>query len=70
MIIITKHTPTPGKVPTSTDLVVGELAVNTNDKKLFTKHTDNNIIEIGGGSGGTSGTFPEVDLLRMALGII
>lgn len=47
--LITKKSSTPSAVPTAGDLQVGELAVNTADGKLFTKHTDNSIKEIGGG---------------------
>jgi hypothetical protein len=35
--ILIKHTATPGKVPATTDLALGELAVNTNDGVLFFK---------------------------------
>lgn len=38
-----------GKKPTSGGLQVGELAINTSDKKLFTKDENGNIIELGGG---------------------
>ena len=45
--LITKKNSTTGVVPVAGDLQVGELAVNTADGKLFTKHTDNSIKEIG-----------------------
>ena len=35
--ILIKHTATPGKVPATTDIALGELAVNTNDGVLFFK---------------------------------
>lgn len=69
MIIITKNTQVPGKIPKATDLVVGELAVNTNDGTLFTKHTDGQVKPIGGGSSGGI-TIPDIDILRMHIGII
>lgn len=43
---------TAGEAPQAVDLEVAEIAVNTADGKLFTKHTDNSIKEISGGSGG------------------
>ena len=46
-----KRSSTASDTPTASDLAVGELAVNTADAKLFTKHTDNSIKEISGGSG-------------------
>ena len=53
--ILTKKSSTAGVQPTAADLDVGELAVNTSDGKLFTKHTDDSIVEVVG-SGGTGGT--------------
>lgn len=61
--VITKRSSTASAVPVAGDLQVGELAVNTADGKLFTKHTDNSIKEIGsGGAGGSSWTRYEVNL--------
>ena len=45
--VITKKSTVAGKVPLATDLDIGELAVNTADKKLYTKHSDGNVILIG-----------------------
>jgi hypothetical protein len=53
--LITKKSSTPSAIPVAGDLQVGELAVNTADGKLFTKHTDNSIKEIGSGGGGVVG---------------
>lgn len=50
--VITKKSAVPGKVPLSTDLEIGELAVNVADAKLFTKNASNTVIELGGGGGG------------------
>jgi hypothetical protein len=47
-----KKSSTAGEVPLAADLEVSELAVNTADGKLFVKHTDDTIKEIGGGGGG------------------
>jgi hypothetical protein len=47
-----KRSSTASDTPTASDLEVGELAVNTADAKLFTKHTDNSIKEISGSGGG------------------
>ena len=41
--IILKNSSVAGKIPLASDLQVGEVAVNTSDGKLFTKHTDNTI---------------------------
>ena len=42
----------PGKVPTTSDLSLGELGLNTHDGKLFTKKSVNgaeSIVELSGG---------------------
>lgn len=52
-VIKHKQTATPSKVPTTGDLQLGELAVNTYDGKLFLKKDDGtpSIVEIGAGAG-------------------
>ncbi len=48
-----KRSSTASDTPSASDLSVGELAVNTADAKLFTKHTDNSIKEIAASGGGS-----------------
>jgi len=52
-----KRSSQPGKVPSLSDLELGELAVNTHDGKLFTRKDDGSpsIIELSGGGGGGGG---------------
>ena len=45
--IITKNSSTASAVPTTSDLVQGELAVNVADKRLFTEDNATQIIELG-----------------------
>ena len=45
--VITKTSTVAGKAPLSSDLDIGELAVNTADKKLYTKHSNNAVVQIG-----------------------
>jgi hypothetical protein len=47
--IVVKASGTATEVPSSSDLEVAELAVNTADGKLFTKHTNGSIVTISGG---------------------
>ena len=54
--IIAKASATTGEEPVASDLEVAELAVNTADGKIFTKHTDNSIVVISGGTGGGGAT--------------
>jgi len=54
-----KRSAVPGKVPTTTDLELGQLAINTNDGKLFIKKDDGtpSIVEIGATTGSTNDTL-------------
>lgn len=56
-LIRLKRTATPSKVPTTGDLQLGELCVNTHDGKLFTLKDNGTpaVIEIGGSVGVTDG---------------
>lgn len=53
-IIKIKQSAVPSKVPLVTDLVLGELAINTFDGKLYLKKNDGteSIVELGTGGGG------------------
>ena len=45
--IVTKNSSTASAVPTTSDLVRGELAVNVTDKRLFTENAATQIVELG-----------------------
>jgi len=45
--IVTKNSSTASDVPSSSDLVQGELAVNVADKRLFTENASATVVEIG-----------------------
>jgi hypothetical protein len=51
-----KRSAVPGKVPTTGDLQLGELALNTNDGKLYTLKDNGtpSVVEIGAGGAGVS----------------
>lgn len=44
-----KRSETASSIPTTSDLAVGEIAVNTADKKLYVRDSSDNIKAIGGG---------------------
>jgi hypothetical protein len=48
-----KRSATPAKVPTTSDLQLGEIAVNTYDGKMYIKKDDGtaSIVQVGGGAG-------------------
>lgn len=73
-VIQHRRSDSPGKVPTTAQLALGELAVNTYDGRLFLKKDDGaeSIVEIGGGQSGyidvrttytnvTTGSLTELD---------
>ena len=45
--IVTKNSSTASAVPTTSDLVQGELAVNVADKRLFTEDNTGTVVELG-----------------------
>lgn len=58
-VVQIKRSETAGSTPAAGDLAVGELAVNLEDKRLFSKKTDGTIVSIGGvGVDGGSGETP------------
>ena len=46
-VIVTKNSSTTSAVPTTSDLVQGELAVNVTDKRIFTENASTQIVELG-----------------------
>ena len=44
-----------GSDPSASDLAVGEVAIRTDEGKLFTKKDDGSVAEITGGGGGATG---------------
>jgi|TARA_R110002073_G_scaffold170364_2_gene327282 hypothetical protein len=45
-VIKPKRTTTSGNVPTTSEIVSGEIAVNLADKKLYVRDTGTNILEL------------------------
>lgn len=65
-VIKLKRSETASSVPQSTDLQVGELAINTADKKIYVKDSGNNIIEVANQT--TGATVDDATALAIALG--
>jgi hypothetical protein len=50
-IIKIKQSSVASRVPQSSDLEQGELAINTLDEKLYTKNSSGSVVELGAGTG-------------------
>jgi len=51
--IILKNSSTASAVPGTGDLTAAELAINTADRKLYTKTAGGVVVQVGGGATGT-----------------
>jgi len=47
-----KRSETATSAPTSGDLEVGEIAINSADQKIYTKKSDGTIVEVANAGGG------------------
>lgn len=65
-VIKLKKSETASSVPTTSDLAVGEVAVNTADKKIYIRDSSNNIVEVANQSTGAS--VDDATALAIALG--
>ena len=65
-VIKLKRSETASSVPGTSDLQVGELAINTSDKKIYVKDSGNNIVEVANQS--TGATVDDATALAIALG--
>ena len=50
--IIIKNSTTSGAVPGTGDVDVGELALNVEDRKMYTKNSGGTVVQVGGGATG------------------
>lgn len=57
--LILKKSTVAGKVPLTTDLQIGELAINLTDNKLYTKDSSSNILQINQGAPVANGAIYE-----------
>jgi hypothetical protein len=66
-VLIPKKSTVAAKVPTTSDLALGEIAINHSDKKLYARHPSSGIVQSIGGSDLTVGTTA-ADVLSIASG--
>lgn len=61
-VIKLKKSETLSSVPTTSDLAQGEVAINTVDKKMYVRDSNNNIVQVA------SNDVDEATALAIALG--
>ena len=64
-VIKLKKSESASSVPTTSDIVQGEVAINSADKKIYVRDSSDNIVEIANTAGETLGT---VLAMSIALG--
>mgnify|MGYP001199320422 CR=1 FL=1 len=65
-VIKPKRSESAGSNPTTSDIAVGEIAVNTADKQIFIRDSSDNIVQLGGGiliTGNTSNAVSTQNVL-------
>ena len=50
-----KRSETASSVPSSGDLEVGEVAINSADQKIYTKKSDGTVVEVANAAGASEG---------------
>jgi hypothetical protein len=50
-----KRSETATSIPSSSDLEIGEVAVNSADQKIYTKKSDGTVVEVANAGGTTEG---------------
>jgi hypothetical protein len=56
-VIKPKRSETASSVPSTSDLEVGEVAINSADQKIYTKKSDGTVVEVANASSGASTGF-------------
>ena len=63
-----KRSEIPTSVPTTNDLQVGEVALNTVDQKLYVKDSGNNIVEVANKGASDAEVTTKATIMAIALG--
>ena len=59
-VIKLKRSETASSVPTTSDLEIGEVALNTSDKKIYVRDSASNIVEVASAEGGSLVSLSDV----------
>ena len=69
IVIKPKRSEVECSVPTTSDLAVGEIGMNSTDKILYTKNSSNVIVEVANATGDTEATATDNAIaMSIALG--
>ena len=69
IVIKPKRSETASSIPSTSDLAVGELGMNTADQKMYTKNSSNVIVEVANATGVTEATATDNAIaMSIALG--
>ena len=63
-----KRSEIPTSVPTTNDLQVGEVALNTFDQKLYVKDSNNSIVEVANKGATDAEVTTKATIMAIALG--
>jgi hypothetical protein len=69
MLVKFKRSSESGKVPLTTDLEFGEIAINYEDGLIYYKKPDGTIASIGGAGGGGGGGIDEETAIVLAIAL-
>ena len=74
IVLKPKKSETASAVPTTSDLVVGEICMNIADRKIYTRKSDNSIVVVGSHidsavGGDLTGTVSNAQIVANAVGI-
>ena len=69
IVIKPKRSETASSIPSTSDLAVGELGMNTADQKMYTKNSSNVIVEVANATGVSEATATDNAIaMSIALG--
>tara|TARA_Y100001934_G_scaffold120684_1_gene147493 strand:+ start:200 stop:418 length:219 start_codon:yes stop_codon:yes gene_type:complete len=69
IVIKPKKSETGSAVPSTSDLALGEMAVNTADKKIYVRNSGGTVVEVANGAGGVSEATATAKAIVMAVAL-
>ena len=69
IVIKPKRSETASSIPSTSDLAVGELGMNTADQKLYTKNSSNVIVEVANSAAGVTEATATDNAIAMSIAL-